>query len=166
MAAVMLFLLYSVIFSFSEQDAEQSGSLSRLISEKCVELINVLSGKQWTVVFQQKMAEYFENPIRKLAHFAEYACMGALVYGIWRPWRSRDRKLYALVIMWVFLSAAGDEFHQLFVPGRHGCFADVLLDTCGGTFGVLCCVTFEKFCIRYCNAKRDKKSKKKPTFLC
>lgn len=156
MAAVMLCLLYSVIFSFSEQDAEQSGSLSRLISEKCVEFINVLSGKQWTVVFQQKMAEYFENPIRKLAHFTEYACMGTLVYGIWRPWKNRDRKLYVLVILWVFLSAAGDEFHQLFVPGRYGCFADVLLDTCGGGFGVLCCVVIEKLYIRYCNAKNKK----------
>lgn len=165
MAAVMLFLLYSVIFSFSDQDAEQSGSLSYLISEKCVEFINVLSGKQWTLMFQQKMTAYFENPIRKLAHFAEYAFMGVLVYNVWRPWRNRDRKLYILVVVWVFLSAAGDEFHQLFVPGRHGCFADVLLDTCGGVFGVLCCVLVEKLFKRYCNAKarRDRIRKKNPT---
>lgn len=144
MAAVMLLLLYSIIFSFSDQDAEQSGSLSYLISEKCVEFINTISGKNWTVLFQQELAAYFENPIRKFAHFAEYALMGVLVYTMWRPWKNRDKKLYALVIIWVFLSAAGDEIHQLFVPGRYGGLADVILDTCGGTFGVFLCVCTEK----------------------
>ena len=28
---------------------------------------------------------------------------------------------------WVFVSAGADEFHQLFIPGRYGCFADVVL---------------------------------------
>ncbi len=143
-AAVILLMLYSLIFSFSDQSAEQSGSLSHMISEKCVAFLNALSGKGWTAVFQQELAAYFENPIRKLAHFAEYALMGTLVYTLWRPWMDRGRKLYVLVIVWVLLSAAGDEFHQLFVPGRYGCLPDVLLDTCGGIFGVLFCVCAEK----------------------
>lgn len=148
MAAVMLLLLYSLIFSFSAQDAEQSGSLSHLISEKCVEIFNSLSGKRWTETFMRELTLYFENPIRKLAHFAEYACMGILVYTMWRPWKNRDRKLYGFVVLWVFLSAAGDEFHQLFVPGRYGSFADVLLDTCGGAFGMWMCVLLEKRLIK------------------
>ncbi|MBE5874320.1 MAG: VanZ family protein, partial [Lachnospiraceae bacterium] len=41
-------------------------------------------------------------------------------------------------------SAAADEIHQLFVPDRWGSFADVLLDTCGGAFGVLICVFAER----------------------
>ncbi len=144
-AAVVLLFLYFLIFSFSDQDARQSGSLSYLISEKCVEFFNNLSGKHWTELFQRELAAYFENPIRKLAHFAEYACMGILVYTMWRPWMKRGRRLYALVVLWVFVSAAGDEIHQLFVPGRYGCFPDVLLDTCGGGFGVLLSVWAEKF---------------------
>lgn len=152
MAAVMLLLLYVVIFSFSAQDAEQSGGLSHRISEKCVEIINSISGKNWTAVFKQELINYFEHPIRKFAHFAEYACMGILVYTMWRPWLEKGRKLYALVIIWVFFSAAGDEFHQLFVPGRYGSFADVLLDTCGGVCGVLVCVCADKI------IRRNKKS--------
>lgn len=144
MAAVMLLLLYIVIFTFSAQDGEQSGGLSRMISEKCVEIINSLSGKDWTDLFKQELAVYFEHPIRKLAHFAEYAFMGILVYAMWRPWMHRSWRLYGLVVAWVFLSAAGDEFHQLFVPGRYGSFADVILDTFGGSFGVSICVFLEK----------------------
>lgn len=145
LAATMLLLtLYAIIFSFSEQDGETSGSLSHLISEKCIEFVNALTGGRWTEHFMKGLADYFENPIRKLAHFGEYAVMGVLVYMIWRPWKSRSAGLYLLIILWVFVSASGDEIHQLFVPGRCGSAADVLLDTCGGSFGLLICVLFEK----------------------
>ena len=143
-AAILLVLLYLLIFAFSGQDGEESGSLSSMISEKCAELLNAISGKHWTQNVIDSMAAYFEHPIRKLAHFSEYACMGVLLYGVWRPWKERNRKLYLLIVLWVFVSAGADEFHQLFVPGRYGCFADVVLDTCGGAFGLLVCVCVEK----------------------
>ena len=154
-AAMLLLCLYGIIFSFSEQDAATSGSLSHMISEKCVELVNTLTGGKWTESFMAGLADYFEHPIRKLAHFAEYACMGILVYTMWRPWKKRNKWLYLLVTVWVFVSAAGDEIHQLFVPGRYGCFADVLLDTIGGMFGILCCVLAEKLILRKVKTSHD-----------
>lgn len=157
MTALMLLCLYMMIFSFSEQDGEQSGSLSRMISEKCVEFFNSISGKGWSTAIKEELATYFENPIRKMAHFAEYACMAVLVYTMWRPWQDRGRKLYLLVTVWVFVSAALDEIHQLFVPGRYGSIADVLLDTCGGIFGILLCVSIE----RYLNHQKIKYDRKK-----
>lgn len=143
-AAILLLALYMLIFGFSAQDGETSGSLSRMISEKCVELFNNLSGGHWTEGFMQGLAEYFEHPLRKLGHFSEYACMGILLYVLWSQWIKRGRKLYVLIVLWVFCSAALDEFHQLFVPGRYGSFADVLLDTCGGAFGMLLCAVIGK----------------------
>lgn len=139
-AGVLLALLYFIIFNFSAQDGEQSGNLSQMISEKCAELLNSLSGKHWSEAVLAGWAEYFEHPIRKLAHFSEYACMGVLVYILWSQWLRQGKVLYLLTLLWVFLSATGDEFHQLFVPGRYGSFADVLLDTCGGAFGMLLCI--------------------------
>lgn len=139
-AGALLALLYLVIFSFSAQDGEQSGSLSMMISEKCAEILNSLSGKHWSEAVLAGWAEYFEHPLRKLAHFSEYACMGVLVYILWSQWMRRGKGLYLLTVLWVFVSAAGDEFHQLFVPERYGSFADVLLDTCGGAFGMLFCI--------------------------
>ena len=138
--AGLLGLLYCVIFGFSAQDSEASGSLSRLISHGCVEFFNSLSGTRWNAVRIAELAEYFEHPIRKLAHFAEYACMGILVYTLWSQWLKQGRGLYLLTVVWVFLSAASDEFHQYFVPGRYASVADVLLDTCGGAFGMLFCI--------------------------
>ena len=111
MAAILLVLLYLLIFAFSGQNGEESGSLSAMISEKCAELLNAISGKHWTQNVIDSMAAYFEHPIRKLAHFSEYACMGVLLYGVWRPWKERGWKLYLLIVCWVFVSAGADELH-------------------------------------------------------
>lgn len=147
--AFLLIGLYIIIFSLSEQDGEKSGSLSQKISEECVEILQQVSGKEWTDAFRRELSEYLEHPIRKLAHFSEYACMGILVYILWRQWMARDRRLYGLVIGWVLLSAVGDEVHQVFVPGRWGSILDVLLDTSGGAFGLLLCLFVEYMWRKY-----------------
>ncbi len=147
-AAILLLALYILIFGFSAQDGETSGSLSQRISEKCAELLNNLSGGNWTEDFMQELAEYFEHPLRKLAHFSEYACMGILLYILWSQWIGKKSKLYLLIVLWVFCSAGLDELHQLFVPGRWCSFWDVLLDTCGGSFGMLLCVAAGRLAAR------------------
>lgn len=162
-AAVLLLALYMVIFGFSAQDAEQSGSLSMRISEGAMEFLNALVGGQWSRQFIEEMALYFEHPVRKLAHFSEYMCVGILVYLIWSPWMKRGRRLYLLTVVWVFVSGACDEIHQLFVPGRWCSFWDVCLDTCGGAFGLLLCVTGRRIAGRAGRKiiKRHKKEHKK-----
>lgn len=149
MAAMLLLGLYCVIFLFSGQDGDTSGGISHKISENCIELIYSLSGGGWTDDFRTALAEYVEHPIRKMAHLTEYACMGVLVYIMLRPWRKRDKKLYLTVILWVMVSASGDELHQLFVPGRCGSMKDVLLDTVGGCAGLIACVLVEKMRIHF-----------------
>lgn len=172
-AAIFLMLLYIMIFSFSEQDGETSGGLSRMISEKCVEFINKVADRNWSLQMQKSLAEYFEHPIRKLAHFCEYALMSVLLFGIWFPWlrfRRRLREaeapkllkrwslplLVKIIIPWVFASAAFDEMHQLTVPGRDGNLWDVLLDTSGGCFGLLCCMMMVKL-VQHWNKKNRKR---------
>jgi VanZ family protein len=44
----------------------------------------------------------------------------------------------------VFLYACSDEIHQLFVPNRSGELLDVLLDTFGGSLGVLSISFFKR----------------------
>jgi len=67
--------------------------------------------------------------LRKLAHTAEYALLGALlIRAIGRP---------AVAILAGGLYAASDEIHQSFVRGRHGAWTDVLIDTVGVTIGVV-----------------------------
>lgn len=174
-ATIFLVLLYCFIFRFSEQDGETSGGFSLMISEKCMEIWNALARKNWSEVIVQQWAEYFEHPIRKIAHFCEYAVMAGLLFCIWYPWigvygrggkpnvEKSKRKFWRriplltkIIIPWVFISAAFDEIHQLFVPERYGSFADVLLDTLGGCFGLFCCVYSVKI-LNYMQMRRKKK---------
>ncbi len=138
--AFLLFLLYSVIFSFSAQDAQESGSLSQKISYKGAELIDFFSGNKRDEMALTGLAEVLEHPVRKLAHFSEYGCMGVLVYSLLSQWMKPGKKRCLFVTAWVFLSAALDELHQYFVPGRWASAADVALDTCGGVCGMLFCM--------------------------
>ena len=72
LAATFLILLYFLIFSFSAQDGAESSNFSYLITEKCIEFVDYLSGGSWNEAMKEKMIAYFEYPIRKLAHFSEY----------------------------------------------------------------------------------------------
>ena len=66
--------------------------------------------------------------LRKLAHTAEYAILGALLF------RATRRAPAAVVLGSAY--AVTDEFHQTFVAGRHGSPVDWLIDTAGVVIGV------------------------------
>ena len=146
LAAIFLVVLYMMIFFFSGQDAEESGSLSHQVTEIIVEQVESIAKKAWTEEARDAIVSYWEHPVRKFAHFSEYAGMGCLVYLVLFPWvgsdkwKKRARKWNTVVIIWVFASAALDEWHQSFVSGRCSSIWDVLLDTSGGCFGLFVCL--------------------------
>ena len=66
--------------------------------------------------------------LRKLAHTAEYAILGALlVRATGRAWPA-----FGLGVLY----AASDEIHQTFVSGRHGSPVDVAIDAVGVAIGI------------------------------
>jgi VanZ family protein len=67
--------------------------------------------------------------LRKGAHVTEYAILGALLL------RALHSEVPAFLAGLAF--AASDEFHQHFVPGRHGAVYDVAIDACGILLGIL-----------------------------
>ena len=67
--------------------------------------------------------------LRKIAHAAEYAVLGALLV------RATGRAVLAVAIG--ALDAVSDEVHQSFVPGRVGSPLDVALDAVGVAVGVV-----------------------------
>ena len=67
--------------------------------------------------------------LRKLAHAAEYAVLGALLV------RATGRSGLALAVGALY--AVSDEIHQAFVPGRMGRPLDVAIDVLGLACGVL-----------------------------
>ena len=66
--------------------------------------------------------------LRKLAHAAEFAVLGALL----ERWLHR----WPLALLAGSLYAATDELHQLLVPGRAGAVTDWAIDTAGVAIGV------------------------------
>ena len=80
--------------------------------------------------------------LRKIAHFTEFACLGAAL--AWRFGMLKKRKIMALVCG--FGAACVDETIQVFVPDRGPGILDVLIDTCGVAAGIgmlllLCIIT-------------------------
>lgn len=77
--------------------------------------------------------------LRKLAHLTEYAIFALLLYaspyekgmGLWQP-----RRAVACIAIAAAYSLT-DEFHQLFVPGRHASLGDCGLDTIGASLAML-----------------------------
>lgn len=137
---ILLLFLYVVIFFFSAQNGETSGSISMSVSRRGVWLLDILTGGRLAAEKLAELVSAFEHPLRKMAHFAEYAAMGILVFRILYCHMEKSRKRYGLAVLWVFLSAAADEIHQYFVPDRWASVSDVLLDTCGGALGALLCL--------------------------
>lgn len=70
--------------------------------------------------------------LRKLAHFTEFACLGALFTWLF----GMLRKPLPVALPCGFLIACIDETIQRFVPGRGPAFKDVLIDTSGALVGI------------------------------
>jgi VanZ family protein len=80
--------------------------------------------------------------IRKCGHLTEYAVLALLLWrAVRRPVKKDPRPWIwpeaGLALAIVFLVAASDEFHQIFVPTRTALVSDVFIDTAGGAAGLL-----------------------------
>ncbi|MDS0528172.1 VanZ family protein [Clostridium sp. SHJSY1] len=123
-----LFIFWiGLIFIMSQQpgdiSSEQSAIVVKLFSVIGVDL-NGYFGSMGTLI------------VRKCAHFTEYLILFILTYRVLILYMGKKAsKLYA--IMFVFLYACSDEFHQSFIAGRGPAFRDVLIDTAGGIFSCL-----------------------------
>lgn len=137
-ALLLLVALYVTIFCFSAEDAESSSAISGKITQLILDLYDRIVGvPEITGGTAAGDAFSLEGLIRKLAHFAEYMCMGFLSYSLVTVWNRPLWRGSIWVVLQVFLSAALDEFHQYFVPGRNASFRDVMIDTAGGAVGIL-----------------------------
>ena len=86
--------------------------------------------------------EELHHLFRKCGHLSEYAVLALLLWrAIHRPTRSEPRRPWrwdeaGLALALVFLYAASDEFHQIFVPTRTPLITDVMIDTTGGAIAL------------------------------
>ena len=129
---LFLVLLWMVlIFSFSAQNAHQSGSMSNGFIVKFAELL--IPGNL-TEIEQQIVISHFSFIVRKTAHFTVYLILGILVLSFLKEFSIKHIVIAAVIICCLY--SISDEYHQTFVPGRSGEVRDVCIDTSGAFIGI------------------------------
>ncbi len=139
-AAVSLIIIsvlwFIVIFGFSGE----SSSASDKTSSRATEVVLGIFIKGFSDIPESEKAALtakYNHPIRKIAHFSEYAVLGMLLSLTFLCFGKIKKRFYLFSVPLSFLLASSDELHQLFVPGRACRFTDVLLDTSGAAAGAL-----------------------------
>ena len=140
--AIMTLLWVVVIFSFSLQPGEVSGSLSGSFLNKVLEWF-ALGVFEKLEEMPQEQLDMWHMILRKCAHFTEFAVLGVLSSLTLLQTKVSRRVLMTMVFC--LAVAVMDEILQLFVDGRAGRFVDVMIDGTGalsgiGVIGVLRCV--------------------------
>jgi VanZ family protein len=86
----------------------------------------------------QHHVDVIHGVTRKLAHFTEYAILGALWFrGLARSGAARPPVAAWLALVISVACAVVDETHQSFVPSRTGSAHDVLLDSMGALAAIV-----------------------------
>ena len=144
---LLLILTFGMIFNFSNQDSEKSGSTSQKVTEaitKDIKSIQKLNKNE-----KAKVIDKIEDVIRKIAHFSLYALIGFLLMALFSTYNINEKNKIISTIIIGAIYAISDEFHQSFIPGRSGQVSDVFLDTLGVTVGglfiILIIKTVKKF---------------------
>lgn len=113
---IILLLLgtLTVIFNFSNQDAEKSSSVSREFSKTVVNIVNKKDSKQ---IKEQKIKKT-EPVIRKLAHFSIYMVVGFLMMCLMYTYKIQTKNKIIISLIVGFVYACSDEIHQLFIARK------------------------------------------------
>lgn len=126
-------LLMIMIFGFSAGTGDESSTLSLKVTEWLMRLIYpeyyaLNAGRQYGAFALLHML------VRKLAHFGEYALLGAaLRQFLWTfPLRWPGTAAWIMATLYAVL----DEWHQTFVSGRSGQLRDICIDSAGALAGV------------------------------
>ena len=130
LAALLLWM--ALIFIMSNQKDVQSEISSNLVAEI---IYQIYSHIFTNVIDVSTFMSKYVGPIRKLAHFSEFAILGILVYINIEEYR-KD-KVFVYSLLFTILYAISDEIHQLFVEGRYCSIGDMLIDSLGALTGIL-----------------------------
>lgn len=135
LTALPALLMLLVIFGFSNQNGDTSGGLSQNTSLNIIKTYDTVFQKNWDDAEISAYAEKIEYPIRKIAHVSEYLILAVLVCLPLSVYRLRGKRLFLTAVLLCVCAAAGDEFHQSFIPGRSPAVRDVFIDSIGICLG-------------------------------
>ena len=161
--AVLILSTMAVIFFFSAESGDESGSRSADVTDAILKIthpnLDSLPREE-----QQSIEASVHHLVRKTAHFLEYAFLAFLTTCLllwlkhFSVFRIRPRQVWVFPAALGLLYAISDEVHQIF-SHRGARVTDVLIDFAGTLFGV-CMVHVAAWMLRHLrNAKRSKRGK-------
>lgn len=130
--ATLLIALMILIFYLSSQVADESSTTSSVFVEMFFNIYKQLFNGSLNL---EEFSVIFTTPIRKLAHFSEFALLGMLSYLNIIEYTSK--RTIGLSIILSFIYSITDEVHQYFVPGRYCSIIDIFIDACGAIVGII-----------------------------
>ena len=140
-AWTLLLLWMTMIYVFSDMEGSLSLKLSNKIIVKSAEIKDEITHKDTSQMTEhekdksnQSLIKKYNYPIRKSAHIFEYLILSLIMYNLLTQYNVDRKHKYIYSILFCFLYACSDEFHQLF-KNRTSKFTDVLIDTFGSTLG-------------------------------
>ena len=137
----LLILQMWIIFGFSGQDGETSGTISRRITETITK--NIKSIQDLEEVEKEKVLKKIEHFIRKLAHFSLYTMVGFLLMSLVSTYKLKLKNKICISLGIGFMYAISDEIHQSFIPERTPMISDVCIDTCGVITGIAALIVIQ-----------------------
>lgn len=150
---ILLLCTFFIIFGFSSQNGEQSGGISRKITEGILEKSNRYNNLKEEE--KKPILHRTESIIRKMAHFSIYTVIGILLMGLLCTYKIKNKWRIVITIVTGMLYAISDEFHQSFSPGRTPKITDVYIDTLGVFLGVLLILLIVKIHDKYIHRKLE-----------
>ena len=135
-ALLTVLALMAMIFWFSAQPASASRQSSGRLVLALEKLFRAYTAKLSTLERFRWRASC-TKVVRKLAHAAEFAALGAAI-AVWLELvrrRRSDRRTLGFAWLAATLYGVTDEVHQMFVPGRGPGALDVLIDSAGALIG-------------------------------
>ena len=124
------FILYNSI-----QPAVESARQSGQVVEVVQEVVATIAPESPIATATGEDYDKLHAAVRLIAHFSEYALLGAL--GAWCYRSYTDKKVWLLLPSCVLAAlAVVDECLQLFAEGRGMQFLDIMVDICGGGLGI------------------------------
>ena len=131
---VLVIIWMLIIFYFSHQQGTGSSNTSKKVS---IVIVNIIDAKnKITQEQKEQMLNILEPILRKLAHYILYIIGGILIINSVNAYIKEDNKntIYSAYIGIIY--AVSDEIHQLFINGRSGKVADVIIDSIGIFTGI------------------------------
>lgn len=128
---IFTILCMIIIFMFSNQVSSDSNNLSKNIINSLINLFENIFNKNFD---NEKIINYLNLPIRKLAHFTIFLTLSFCLINLFESIKVKHVFIFTIIICFIY--ASFDELHQMFIDERTSSVIDVITDMSGSIFAI------------------------------